>query len=154
MPRPSGVTSRIVQSGIRSGAPRGSCPGSADAAFISPPQKCLIFPPRLVKTLNAASSPPSLVSACGLTEGRDVLDTPLFAGYDDITQNARLVRSAALLRQFRRRGAIEYAAFGAFEQIERVGFDCERPALARQFGYSFHPRKSFFQMRAAAGPRL
>src|SRR6266481_1912776 len=37
---------------------RGSCPGSADAAFISPPQKCLIFPSRFVNTLNAASSPP------------------------------------------------------------------------------------------------
>ena len=34
MPRPSGVRSSISQRGSRSGAPRGSCPGSAIAPLI------------------------------------------------------------------------------------------------------------------------
>src|SRR5207237_754622 len=57
------VRSRLGQFGVRSGAPRGSWPGSAEAPFISPPQKWRITPSCRVKTLKAASSPPSLVSA-------------------------------------------------------------------------------------------
>jgi hypothetical protein len=52
----------MVQIGIKSGAPRGSCPGSAEAPFISPPQKCLIIPPFRVNTLSPASSPPLSVN--------------------------------------------------------------------------------------------
>ena len=36
VPRPSGAKSNISQSGSRSGAPRGSCPGSAIVPLISP----------------------------------------------------------------------------------------------------------------------
>lgn len=38
-PRPPGVKSRMAQSGSRSGAPRGSSPGSAISGLISPAQK-------------------------------------------------------------------------------------------------------------------
>src|ERR1700677_4245209 len=38
------------------------------------------------------------------------------------------------LLQFGRRGTVERIAPGALQQFERVGFDRERSALARQFG--------------------
>ena len=55
-PRPSGVLSRIVQSGIRSGAPRASWPGSAVSDPISPLQKWRMVPSRRVKTLKPGTS--------------------------------------------------------------------------------------------------
>ena len=40
----------------------------------------------------------------------------------------------AELLQFRRRRAVEHVALGAVDKIEAVGFNRQRPALARQFG--------------------
>ena len=50
-PRPSGVMSRKFHSGTRSGAPRGSWPGSALSPVISPDQKWRIVPSRRLNTL-------------------------------------------------------------------------------------------------------
>src|SRR5467141_514008 len=66
------------------------------------------------------------------------------------TRPARFTRP---LLQFRRRGTVAHAALGAFEQIERVGFDGERPALAFEFRYPLDPRKLLVQIRPA-GQRL
>src|SRR5579885_403848 len=57
--RPSGVRSSTFHSGIRSGAPRGSWPGSGGTANISPAQKCRIVPSRRVNPLKAGVSPSS-----------------------------------------------------------------------------------------------
>src|SRR5450759_3634041 len=62
-------------------------------------------------------------------------------------------RSPPLL-QFRRRRTVEHLALGAFEQIERVGFDRQRPAHALEFGNPLDPRKNFVQIRPPARPRL
>lgn len=50
-------------------------------------------------------------------------------------------RKATSLLQLRRRRAIKYIAPGTFEQIKRVGFDRERPTLARQLRDPLDPRK-------------
>jgi hypothetical protein len=51
---------------------------------------------------------------------RGVLDTPPSRGM-----------TTKPLLQLRRRGAVEYLALRALKQIERVGFDRQRPALSR-----------------------
>src|SRR3954469_10528124 len=56
--------------------------------------------------------------------------------------------------QFRRRGTVEHSALRILEQIERVGFDRERAALACELRDLFDPREHLLQVRPAAGSRL
>src|ERR1700733_12137774 len=58
------------------------------------------------------------------------------------------------LLQFGRRGTVEHIAPGTIQQFERVGFDRERSALARQLGDLVDPGEYLLQLRVPAGPHL
>src|SRR5580693_5745150 len=62
--------------------------------------------------------------------------------------------SPPALFQLRWRGTIEHVAPGAIQQFERVGFDRERPALARQLGDLLDPGEYLLQLGMPAGPYL
>src|SRR6266850_4112363 len=73
---------------------------------------------------------------------------PACAGYDGIYWGWSCEPRPLL--QFRRRGTVEHLAPGAVEQIERVGFDRQRSALARELRHPLDPREHVLQIRPCA----
>src|ERR1700733_10451099 len=62
--------------------------------------------------------------------------------------------AASLLPRFRRRRAVQHVTLGALQQIDTIGLDEQRPALALQFRNARHLRKEVLEEGLAVGTQL
>ena len=117
-----------------------------------PPQKCLIVKP--FNDDDPKDGGKFSASCAGLTRASINLRKSSGEGKMDCRVKPGKSAEAPPLLKFRRRRAVEDVPFGAVKQIERIGFDDERSALARELRDALDPRERCLQLGISVGPHL